>query len=309
MKHIYFICNLQAGKTELTPYLGLVIDMMTKAGYEVTVRPTQAPLDAASAATEAADSGRFDYIFCAGGDGTLNEVMDGLMKASRKVPLGYIPCGSVNDFARSIGIPFDIPKAVGAVLNGTPRYFDMGTANGRSFNYIAAFGAFTDVTYDTPQAVKNVFGQAAYIFNALTKIPNIRPIPYRIICDGQAYTDDFIYGMITNTASVGGLLDISDFQFDDGLFEITLIKRPENPIELHDTIRFLRDIHEIGEEDRVICLKASDIVVEQLDESDVPWTVDGEYLKHASELHIVNHKRAVALLVPRESDAAVFQVQ
>lgn len=309
MKHIYFICNLQAGKTELTPYLGYVIDSMTKAGYEVTVRPTQAPLDATTAATEAADSGRFDYIFCAGGDGTLNEVMNGLMCAGRKVPLGYIPCGSVNDFARSIGIPFDIPKAVEAVLNGTPRYFDLGTANGRSFNYITAFGAFTDVTYDTPQAVKNVFGQAAYIFNALTKIPNIRPIPYRITCDGQEFEDSFIYGMITNSASVGGLLDISDFQFDDGLFEVTLIKRPENPIDFHDTISFLRDIHEIGEEDRIICLKASDIRIQQMDDFDVPWTIDGEYLQHEAELHIVNHKRAVALLVPRECGASSFQIK
>lgn len=309
MKRIYFICNLQAGKAEMNAYLGYVVDRMIKAGYEVTVHTTQAPLDATYAATEAANSGRYDYIFCCGGDGTLNETMTGLMRAEKQVPLGYIPCGSVNDFARSIGIPRDIPKAVDAILDGTPRLFDTGTANERSFNYIAAFGAFTDVTYDTPQAVKNVLGQAAYIFNAVKKIPNIRSIPMRITCNGQVFEDSFIYGMITNSASVGGVLDISDFLFDDGEFEITLIKQLDTALDLHNAVRFLRDIHEISGDEKLIFLKASDITVELLDDSDVPWTVDGEYMQNASKLHIVNHKRAVSMLVPRDAGSNCFQAR
>lgn len=307
MKHIYFICNLQAGKAELSANLGHVLDRMTKAGYEVTIRPTQAPMDAAYMAAQAADSGKYDYIFCSGGDGTLNETMTGLMKAKKRVPLGYIPCGSVNDFARSIGIPRDIPKAIDAVLNGQPRLFDTGTVNDRSFNYIAAFGAFTDVTYDTPQAVKNVFGQAAYIFNAVKKITNLQSFPMRITCDGEVFEGAFIYGMITNSASVGGVLDIKDFLFDDGKFEITLIKQPDTPLELRDTLNFLRDIHEISDNDKLICLRASDITIELLEHSNVPWTVDGEYMKNASKLHIVNHKRAVSLLVPRSYEGNCFQ--
>ena len=309
MKHIYFIFNPQAGKAEMTAYLGYVIDMMTKAGYEVTVHPTQGKMDAMHMAAKAADSGRFDYIFCAGGDGTLNEVMTGLAQSVIRVPLGYIPCGSVNDFARSISIPFDIPQAVDAVLNGMPRYFDIGTANGRNFNYIVAFGAFADVTYDTPQSVKNVFGQAAYLFNALTKLPNIRPIPSKISCDGQVFEDEFIYGMVTNSASVGGMLDITDFQFDDGLFELTLIKRPQNPLELGNTVRFLKDIHEIGEEDKIICLKGSEITIELPEDVNVPWTVDGEYMQKTEKLRIVNHRRALPLLVPRTCSPDIFQVQ
>lgn len=307
MKHIYFICNLQAGKAEMRANLAYVLDRMTKAGYEVTVRPTQAPLDAADQAAAAADSGKYDYIFCSGGDGTLNETMTGLMRAEKRVPLGYIPCGSVNDFARSIGIPRDIPKAVDEVLDGIPRFFDTGTVNDRSFNYIAAFGAFTDVTYDTPQAVKNVFGQAAYIFNAVRKITNIRSFPMRITCNGEVIEDSFVFGMITNSASVGGVLDIKDFLFDDGEFEITLIKQPDTPLELRDTLFFLRDIHEISDNEKIICLRSSDVTIETLNNADVPWTVDGEYMKNASRLHIVNHKRAIPLLVPRSYEGNCFQ--
>lgn len=309
MKHIYFIFNPQAGKAEMTAYLGFVIDKMTKAGYEVAVHPTQEKLDAMHMASKAADSGRFDYVFCAGGDGTLNEVMTGLSHSVVRLPLGYIPCGSVNDFARSIGIPFDIPQAVDTVLNGMPRYFDIGTANGRTFNYIVAFGAFTDVTYDTPQAVKNVFGQAAYLFNALTKLQNIRPIQARITCDGQIFEDEFIYGMVTNSASVGGMLDITDFQFDDGMFELTLIKQPENPVEFGNTVRFLKDIHEIGEEDKIICLKGAKITIELQDDIHVPWTVDGEYMQSTEKLTIVNHKQAIPVLVPRSCDPKIFLLQ
>ena len=216
MKHIYYICNLQAGKAEIGSHLGTVLDMMTKAGYEVTVHPTQSQLDAAYSAQAAADSGKYDLIFCSGGDGTLNETMCGLFRSKNDLALGYIPCGSVNDFARSIGIPREIPRACAAALDGIPRRFDIGMANGRCFNYITAFGAFTDVTYETPQAVKNVLGQAAYIINAMTKIGSIQAIPMRITCDGCVIEDEFAFGMVTNASSVGGVLDISDFYFDDG---------------------------------------------------------------------------------------------
>ncbi len=306
MKHIYYICNLQAGKAELSANLGTVIDLMTKAGYEVTVHPTQAPMDAVHRTTEAARSGKYDHIFCSGGDGTLNEVMNGMMHSGTQIPLGYIPCGSVNDFARSIGIPREIPKAAEMVLSGVSRRFDMGTVNDRTFNYIAAFGAFTDVTYETKQSVKNVFGPVAYILNAATKIANIRPYPMRITCDGQVFEDSFIFGMITNSASVGGVLDISDFLFDDGAFEITLLKQQDTLPDLRKMLSFLRDIHEIGENDKIICLRASDITVELLQDANVPWTVDGEYMQNTSHFHIVNHKQAVSLLVPREYAGGCF---
>ena len=164
------------------------------------------------------------------------------------------------------------------------------------------------MTYDTPQAVKNVFGPVAYFFNAVKKITNIRSFPMRITCDGEVIEDTFIFGMITNSASVGGVLDIKDFQFDDGQFEVTLIKQPDTALEMRDTLLFLRDIHEISGNEKIICIRGADITVELLEKCAVPWTVDGEYMENAYKLHIVNHKRAVSLLVPRSYDGNCFQV-
>ncbi len=310
MKRIYYVCNLQAGKATLSNKIGAIIDMMTKAGFEVTVHPTQACFDATLCTIAAADSREYDYIFCSGGDGTLNEVMCGMMQAKHKVPIGYIPSGSTNDFARSIGIPRGILKAAQASLGGVPRKFDIGMVNERSFNYIAAFGAFTDVTYETSQHVKNVFGSAAYLFNSLTKFSNIRSFPMRITCDGAVYEDAFAFGMITNTASVGGFLNIKDFCYDDGLFEVALLKRPQNPIEIQKTLSFLKDIRDVPDDAGSIYLRASDITIELLEDTDVPWTLDGEYMENASKIHIVNHKRAVSLLVPQKfADASFLKEQ
>ncbi len=303
MKRIFYIFNLQAGKGALSTKIGQLLDLMTREGFEVTVHPTQAAFDAAHAAAEAADTGRYDYIFCSGGDGTLNEVMCGMHHAANKLPIGYIPCGSTNDFARSIGIPKGILKAAESVLKGIPRSFDMGMAGERSFNYIAAFGAFTDVTYETSQTAKNVLGPAAYILNSLTKLSNLRSFPMRITCDGRIYEDQFIFGMVTNAASVGGVLNIKDFRFDDGMFEVTLIRQPESAADLQRTIRFLADIHqmdEIDEDKNIHCFRASDITIELLEETDVPWTVDGEYMQNCDRLHIRNHRKAVTLLVPEQ---------
>ena len=306
MKRVYFIVNLQAGRAEMGANLAEVLNRMTRAGMEVTVHPTQAPLDATYMAARASESGDYDAIWCSGGDGTLNEVMTGLMRAKHRIPLGYIPCGSVNDYARSIGIPRDIIKATELVLDGVPRKVDTGTINDRCFNYIAAFGAFADVTYETPQNVKNVIGPLAYVMSAATKLMDLRTFRMNVCCDGQTFEDDYIYGMVTNSASVGGVLDISDFHFDDGMFEITLIKQPDSALELRDTLRFLRDIHEIGEQEKVICLRASEITIQLRESANVPWTVDGEYMRNATNVHIVNHKQAVELLVPKSADLKCF---
>ncbi len=306
MKRIYYICNLQAGKATLSYKIGSILDMMTKEGYEVTVHPTQASFDAVLSTTAAANTGMYDYIFCSGGDGTLNEVMCGMMNAEHKVPIGYIPTGSTNDFARSIGIPRGTLKAAKAALTGIPRKFDIGMVNQRSFNYIAAFGAFTDVTYETSQSAKNVFGPAAYLFSSLTKLTNIRAFPMRITCDGTVFEDEFAFGMITNTASVGGFLNIKDFCFDDGVFEISLLKRPENPMEIQKTLSFLKDIRDVPDDAGSLYLRASDILIELLEDTNVPWTIDGEYMENASKIHITNHKQAVSLLVPQTYEGNCF---
>lgn len=306
MKRLYYIYNPQAGKASLGTKVGGVVEKMTRAGYEVTVRPTQAAMEATDLARDAAQSGKYDLVVCSGGDGTLNEVMGGMLQAESRIPIGYIPCGSTNDFARSIGIPRGILRAADALLTGQPRSLDVGTVNGRSFTYIAAFGAFTDVTYDTSQQAKNVLGPAAYIFNSLTKISGIRSFPMRITCDGQVIEDEFAFGMITNSASVGGFLTINDFAFDDGLFEITLLRMPETALELHRTFTFLTGIHEASYDPRIVNVRASRVTIELLEDLDVPWTVDGEYMENASHLEIINHKKAVSVLVPASYKGTSF---
>ncbi len=306
MKRIYYIINLRAGKAAVGNKLGAILDCMTKAGCDVTVHPTQAAQDAAICAAAAAESGLYDYIFCSGGDGTLNEVLGGMLSAGCQLPIGYIPCGSQNDFARSLGIPKDLLKATEAILQGTPAKIDIGTVNGRSFNYITAFGAFTDVTYDTPQSVKNVFGSFAYVMNSLTKLTAIHTYPMRITCDGHVIEDEFAYGMVTNSATVGGLLNINDFYVDDGVFEVTLLKRPDNPMELQRTISFLRDIRQIPTEEKIFSFRASDITIELLSDVTVPWTIDGEYLENQSSFHVVNHERALSILLPAQTEQKCF---
>lgn len=306
MKRLYYIYNPQAGKATLNSKVGSVVEKMTRAGYEVTVRPTQAPMEATDLAREAARSGMYELVVCSGGDGTLNEVMGGMLQAGDNVPIGYIPCGSTNDFARSIGIPRGILRAADAILSGQARSLDVGTVNGRSFTYIAAFGAFTDVTYDTSQQAKNVLGPAAYIFNSLTKISGIRAFPMRITYDGHVIEDEFAFGMITNSASVGGFLTINDFAFDDGLFELTLLRLPETALEFHRTFTFLAGIHEGSHDPHIINVRASHVIIELLEDLDVPWTVDGEYMENASHLEIVNHKKAISVLIPASYKGTSF---
>ena len=169
MKKIYFIFNLQSGKATIASKLGIVIDMFTKAGYEVTTRPTQDKMDACAAAAYAC-SQEFDIIVCSGGDGTLNEVIQGVMRSEKKLPIGYLPSGSTNDFAKGMGIPIKIEQAVNGIISGTPSPCDIGSFNDKYFTYIAAFGAFIEVTYETSQQIKNVLGHLAYILNGISHL-------------------------------------------------------------------------------------------------------------------------------------------
>ena len=241
MKKLYFIFNLQSGKATIGSKLGSVIDMFTKAGYEVTARPTQERLDACAAAKYACNVG-YDLIVCSGGDGTLNEVIQGVMKSEDKIPIGYIPAGSTNDFARGVGIPKEIEEAVQWIINGKPYPCDIGSFNDKYFTYIAAFGAFIEVTYETSQQAKNMLGHAAYILNGLTRLKSIKSYHMSVTYDTGTIEDDYIFGMVTNSSSVAGLLSLSDFLLDDGLYEVTLIKTPSNPLDLQRIIHSLLNI-------------------------------------------------------------------
>ncbi len=293
MKRLYFIFNLQSGKAAIASRLANVIDMFTKADFEVTARPTQERLDACAAAKYACQQG-FDLIVCSGGDGTLNEVIQGVMKSDEKLPIGYLPAGSTNDFARGVGIPKNITDAVQWIIDGQPFSCDIGSFNDKYFTYIAAFGAFTEVTYETPQNVKNYLGHAAYILNGLTKLNSIRSYHMKITADNEVMEDDYIFGMITNSSSVAGLLSLNNFLLDDGMYEVTLIKTPNNPIDLQKIIHSLLNIDIDIDTAYIKSFRASSIYFECSEETQ--WTIDGEFGGSLKNVTIKNNKQAIKLI-------------
>lgn len=274
MKRLYFIFNLQSGKATIASKLAVVIDMFTKAGYEVTARPTQDRMDACAASEYACSQG-FDIIVCSGGDGTLNEVIQGVMKSEKKLPIGYLPAGSTNDFAKGMGISTDIEKAVNGIISGSPTSCDIGSFNDKYFTYITAFGAFVEVTYETSQQVKNVLGHLAYILNGISRLKKIKSYHMKLIFDDQEIEDDYIFGMVTNSSSVAGLLSLNDFKRDDGLFEVTLIKTPRNPLDLQMIIHSLLNLDIDIDTRHIKSFRTSKIRFESSEE--ISWTVDGEF--------------------------------
>ena len=235
-----FLYNPTAGKGRVTADLAAVLDVFTKAGYLTTVYPTQGKADATRIAAEL--GGQFDRVVCSGGDGTLSETVSGLMQLDHPPVLGYIPFGSTNDCATTLRLPRDPVKAAQtASETGVPRPWDIGRLNGRPFVYVAAFGAFTEVSYDTPQDLKNTFGHLAYVMAGIASLPSITPYHLRIECDDQVLEDDFFYGMVCNTISVGGMkaLPTDRVVLDDGLFEVILVRKPTSITDLTDSLQAL----------------------------------------------------------------------
>ena len=296
MKKLYFILNLQSGKATISSKLAVVIDMFTKAGYEVTARPTQERMDACAAAKYACGQG-FDLIVCSGGDGTLNEVIQGIMRSEKKLPIGYIPAGSTNDFARGVGIPRNIIDAVQWIIDGKKYPCDIGSFNDKFFTYIAAFGAFTEVTYETSQQVKNVLGHVAYVLNGISRLKNIKSYHMKITYDDEIIEDNYIFGMVTNSSSVAGLLSLNNFLLDDGLYEVTLIKTPGNPLDLQRIIHSLLNIDIDIDTAYIKSFRKSKIRFECDDE--LQWTIDGEFGGAYKTVDVCNNKQAIELMADR----------
>ena len=294
MEKLYFIINLVAGKAAISKKLGEIINEFVKEGYEVTTHTTQSGEDAVERAGYACENG-YDRLIVAGGDGTLSQCLQGVMSCERRIPIGYIPAGSTNDFAKSLGIPFDQVKAVSAIINGEPTYCDIGSFNDSYFSYVVAFGAFTNVTYETPQKIKNVFGHAAYIADGAAHIGSIKAKPLRIEYEGNVIEDDFLYGMVTNTSSVAGMINMKDFLLDDGVFEVTLVRKPKNAAELGMTAFSL--IKNNMENKNIIFFRTNEITITNLSDEPFTWTRDGEYGGMEPVNHICCHKRAVPFMV------------
>ena len=238
-------------------------------------------------------AGNYDLVVCSGGDGTLDEVVTGMMQCKAKVPLGYIPAGSTNDFASSLGIPKDMEKAAEAAVTGKPFPCDVGLFNGDYFVYVAAFGLFTEVSYKTSQEWKNVLGHAAYILEGAKCLHDIPSFMMQVEYNNMRIQDEFIYGMITNSTSVGGFKGMTgkDVLLDDGVFEVTLIVKPKNPLELQEIMTAL--VMAEDNTDLVHSFKTGKITIEA--EEAVPWTLDGEFGGNHTSVEIENMHKALNL--------------
>lgn len=297
MKRLLFIYNPHAGKELLKPKLSDIVDIFVKAGYEVVIYPTQSYRDAYKKVREY-NSDHFDLVVCSGGDGTIDEVVAGMMKREKREPIGYIPTGTTNDFANSLHIPKNLLGAADNAVNGVAFPCDVGRFNDSTFVYIAAFGLFTDVSYQTKQELKNVLGHLAYVLEGTRRLFNVPSYRIRVTHDGETVEDEFIYGMVTNSRSVGGFRNMIGKQvvFDDGLFEVTLIKTPKSPIALQEIIAAL--LIEQVDTKHMYSFKTGRIEFESLEE--IPWTLDGEYGGSHDKVVIENLNKQLQIMVPEE---------
>lgn len=296
MKKMLFIYNPNSGMGLLKPKLSDVLDIFVKGGYEVTVYPTQKYHDAVRKMGEYEE--QYDLVACSGGDGTLDEVVTGMMKREDKVPIGYIPAGTTNDFASSLHISKNMLEAADTVVNGVPFACDVGEFNEDYFVYIAAFGLFTDVSYETKQSMKNVLGHLAYILEGTKRIFNIPSYRIKVTHDGETIEDEFIYGMVTNSRSVGGFKGITgkNVVFDDGKFEVTLFKTPRNPMELNEILGALA-LRKINTK-RMYSFKTNEVHFET--EEEIPWTLDGEFGGVHEEVVVKDCQKALEIMVKPE---------
>ncbi len=293
-RKLLFIYNTHAGRERISSQLADVIDVFTKHGYLVSAYPTQRAGDARTAVQEREEG--YSLVVCSGGDGTLDEVVSGMMKSPEQLPIGMIPAGSTNDFCQSIGIPTDLVEAAKVAVSGRSFHCDVGILNQSYFVYVAGFGLFTDVSYQTPQDMKNLLGRAAYLLEGIKKLSDVGSYHLKIAYQDRIIEDDFIYGMVTNSLSVGGLKNITGemVEFNDGLFEVTLIKYPKNMIELSTIITMLlgRDV----DNEYIFHFKTAQLTVDS--RKKVAWTLDGEFGGSYKHTEIMVKREGVIIRIP-----------
>lgn len=295
MKKLLYIYNPAAGRKTAKINLSDVLEVFARQGYEITVHPTQARGDASAAARDLGPD--FDRVVCCGGDGTLNETVRGVLELppERRPVLGYIPAGTTNDFSRTLELPktpLELAEVAGA---GVPRAIDVGEAEGNPFTYVAAFGLFTDVSYSTPQASKNLLGHFAYVLEGMGKLSNIPSFHMKVSTgDGRETEGDYIYGMVGNTVSVGGLVNLprDKVLLDDGRFEVILIRRPENGKDWQSILTALTNL-ELVEEGAVTGFSAGDVTFAC--DCPVAWTVDGEFGGEQAVTRVKNLPQAITI--------------
>lgn len=292
-RKILVIMNPKSGKGSAKSSLFTICNRFTALEDEVRVCISQHKKHAQQVVEELAES--YDILVCIGGDGTWNEVVNGLMSVKHKPNLCYLPSGTVNDFAATLKLPHNAEKMMNRVEENSLFSCDIGKFNNHYFTYVAAFGIFTEISYSTPQGSKNTFGKVAYFLEGikqLTRIPR-----YHIIMESKEIRieDDFIFGSITNSRYLGGFTSINskEAQLDDGLFEVLFIRVPNNPLDVQNIISALlkREVNETW----MYFLKSSHITITS--EEAIPWTLDGEDGGSTTTASIVNKNKAITIMI------------
>lgn len=292
-KQMLLVINPRSGKGQIRNRLLDILDMFTKEGYQIQVHITQRPDEARQIVAESGTEK--DLVVCSGGDGTLNETISGMMQLEHAPELGYIPAGSTNDFASSLKLPRQMLEAARMAARGDAYPFDIGRfCDDRYFVYVAGFGAFTEVSYLTPQDKKNVLGHQAYMLESVKSLASIKSYSMKVSWDKNSLQGEFIFGMVTNTISVGGFkgLVVQDVALNDGLFEVLLIRTPKTPLELSDIVSSLF-LKEESSSDLVYKFKTSSLRFEA--KEPVDWVLDGEFGGSRQQVWVENLQRRMKI--------------
>ena len=296
-KRMLFVYNPKAGKAKIRNKLSDIVDVFARSGYSIVVHPTQGQWDAREVVKNR-EKGAYDLIVCSGGDGTLDEVVAGMMQTQEHLPVGYIPAGSTNDFAKSLGISSNMVAAAETIVKGRVFSCDIGRFNEGLFVYVAAFGMFTEVSYATDQQMKNMLGHMAYLLEGVKSLSTIKSYVMRIESEEEIIEGDFIFGMVTNSISVGGFKNITgkDVELDDGKFEVLLVKRPVTYVELDNTVASL--VVPKFDAQCIQYLKTSCLRIYSKEK--ISWTLDGEFGGEHKEVVIENLQKVLPIIVEGE---------
>ena len=299
MKKMLFLMNPYAGTRKANRYLADILTLFNRADYRVITHMTAGPGDGADIVASLAPE--MDLVVCCGGDGTFNETVNGILRSGKDVPIGYIPAGTTNDFATSLGIPKQMEKAAAIAVSGRPVQVDVGRFNDRYFSYVAAFGAFTDVTYATPQEYKNALGRLAYLIEGAQRLGSLKSWRLRVEYDTGCAEGEFLLGLVSNSSYVAGLPvgKVVDVSMSDGLMEVSMVRKPGNLTDLSNTAKSLLQ----GELDNELILSVKTRRLRLVAEEPMPWTLDGEYGGTETQVCIENLPRALTIHGPEQLPA------
>ena len=294
-KKLLFVVNPHSGRGAVKAHLMEIVNTFSTQGYLTTVCPTQRSGQANEII--ARFGGEYDRIVASGGDGSVNEAVNGLMQLDRRVPLGIMPMGTTNDYAYTLGIPNDPVKAAETAVTGTPRDIDLGLFNGRYFTYVAAFGIFTDVCYETPQNLKNALGGVAYALEGIKKAQDLHTEYITISYDGGVIMDEFLAALITNTVSVAGMRTaLEGASLDDGLLDVTLIRPPKTLADIQTIINILTDFEHLTTVNNSFLTHFTTTHARITSDTPVKWTLDGENGGALTEAEISNVHLAATVI-------------